>query len=73
MDQPVSFVADVQGHVRRGRGGCDRSYEREWDLLHKGNLKEFNSDKKLYRAWIKNVQAFCNTKLPGFRKAPGTP
>ena len=40
-------------------------YEREWELLHKGDLKELNGDKKLYRAWVKKVQAFCNTKRPG--------
>ena len=37
--------------------------------MHKGDLKEFNGDKKTYRPWTKKVQAFCNTKRPGFRKA----
>ena len=57
MDQLESDVTDVQGHMCRGGGGSDLSYEREWDLLHKGDLKEFNGDKKHYRAWIKKVQA----------------
>ena len=41
----------------------------EWNLLHKGDLKEFSGDKKGYRPWTKKVQAFCNTKRPGFRRA----
>ena len=32
-------------------------------------MKEFSGDKKLYRPWTKKVQAFCNTKRPGFREA----
>ena len=72
MDQLESDLTDVHGHIRRGRGGGERDhapFEREWDLLHKGDLKEFSGDKKIYRAWIKNVQAFCNMKRPGFRMA----
>ena len=69
MDQIDSDITDVQGHVRRGGGVEVSSYEREWDLLHKGDFKEFNGDKKLYRAWVKKAQAFCSTKRPGIRKA----
>ena len=32
-------------------------------------MKEFNGDKKLYPPWTKKVQAFCNTKKSGFRRA----
>ena len=35
----------------------------------KGGIKDFSGDKKLYRPWTKKVQAFCNTKRPGFCKA----
>ena len=42
MDQLESDLTDVQGHVRRGGGSGDRCYEREWDLLHKVDLKEIN-------------------------------
>ena len=38
-------------------------------MLHKEDLKEFSGDKKLYCGWTTNVQTFCNTKRPGFRKA----
>ena len=37
--------------------------------LTQGDLKEFGGDKKAYRQWTKKVQAFCNTKKAGFRKA----
>ena len=70
MDQIESDVADVQGRARRqGGGGGDGNRPREWDLLHKGDLKEFSGDKKLYRPWTTQFQVFCNTKRPGFRKA----
>ena len=61
----------MQGHVRRGGGPGDGGQrpDREWDLAHKGDLKEFGGDKKGYRPWTKKVQAFCNTKKSGFRKA----
>jgi hypothetical protein len=71
-DQTESDVTDVQGHVRRGGGPSDgggQRFEREWDLQMKGDLKEFSGDKKMYRQWAQQVQAFCNTKRPGFRKA----
>ena len=41
----------------------------EWDLAHKGDLKEFGGDTKGYRPWTKKVQAFCNSKKAGFRKS----
>ena len=72
-DQTESDVTDVQGHVRRGGGPGDggqrpeRVYE--WDLLDKGDLKDISGDKKTYRQWTQKVQAFRNTKRPGFRKA----
>ena len=51
-DQTESDVTDVQGPVRRGGGPGDGGQrpERvwEWDLLHKGDLKEFGGDKKMY-------------------------
>ena len=72
-DQTESDVTDVQGHVRRGGGPGDGGQRPErvykWDLLHKGDLKEFSGDKKAYRQWTQKVQAFCNSKRPGFRKA----
>ena len=70
-DQTESDVTDVQGHVRRGGGPGDggQRFDREWDLAHKGDLKEFAGEKKQYRQWTKKVQAFCNTKKAGFRKA----
>ena len=43
-------------------GGGDGDRPREWDLLHKGDLKEFSGDRKLYRPWTNHIQAFCNTK-----------
>ena len=72
VDQTESDVTDVQGHVRRGGGpgdGGGQRFERDWDLQTKGDLKEFSGDKKEYRQWAQKVQAFCNTKRPGFRKA----
>ena len=50
-DQIESGVDDVLWHVRRGGGPGDVSarHERESDLLHKGDFKEFNGDKKRYR------------------------
>ena len=70
-DEFESDVSDVQGHVRRAGGSGDGTprFEREWDLQTKGDVKEFNGDKKLYLPWAKKVQAFCNTKRVGFRKA----
>jgi hypothetical protein len=73
VDQTESDITDVQGHIRRGGGpgdgGVREREPREWDLMHKGDLKEFNGDKKVYKAWTEKVHAFCNTKRPGFRKA----
>ena len=69
-DQTESDVTEVQGQVRRGGPGDGGAREpREWDLLHKGDLKEFNGDKKNYKPWTQKVHAFCNAKRPGFRKA----
>ena len=42
---------------------------KNWNLEHKGALKDFAGDRKAYKQWAKKVKAFCNSKQPGFRKA----
>ena len=61
-------IDDLQAQLRR-TGGRDDSQQKYWHLEHKGTLKVYDGSKKDYRAWSKQVMAFCNTKQPGFRKA----
>ena len=61
-------IDELQAQLRR-TGGRDDSQQKYWHLEHKGTLKVYDGSKKDYRAWSKQVMAFCNTKQPGFRKA----
>ena len=57
---------DLKTQIGANQHSPNRNF---WSLEHKGTLKEFAGDKKLYKSWAKKVKAFCNSKQPGFRSA----
>ena len=65
IDDLEQELADMKSQMRRGGG---RDYQK-WNLDHKGTVKEYNGDIKMYKGWAKKFMAFCNGKQPVFRKA----
>ena len=60
LEQIDSKIDESQGQVRHG-GGAGRSEDREWNFVHKGDLREFNGDKKVFKAWSKKLARFSVT------------
>ena len=68
MDDIEKDLEEAQSQIRRG-GGVREERTENWNLEHKGTVKEYGGDQKSYRQWAKRLSAFCNSKIDGFRVA----